>query len=135
MKSLTMIYDFRKMNVKDLFQARLKHEVINFGFIPVWNIGRFVRFCKKNGRLYQPPTYRAYAYLVKHNFSYIRTFSKVSHLPMGWLTEWIADIFYTDTLFDKHSLKYVVREPCLVRPRGTRKGFTYVIATNKGISA
>lgn len=134
MRSLTMTYDFRKMNEKNLFQARLKHEVINFGFIPVWRIGRFVRFCKRNGLLYQPPTYMACAYLVKHNFSYVRTFSKVGHLPMGWLTEWIADIFYTDTLFNKHSFKYVYRAPCVVKPRGTRIGFTYVVATSQGIS-
>jgi len=127
------MHDFRKMTAKDVFQARLAHEVLDFGFIPIWRIGRFVRFCKKHGLLYQPPTYMAGAYLVKHNFRYDRTFSKVSHLPLGWLAEWIADIFYAAT--PSWKFRYVLRQSCLVRPRGTRPGYTYVIATSRGISA
>lgn len=131
---LTMIYDFRKMTEKDMFEAKLKHATIDFGFIPIWRFGRFVKFCKKHGLLYHPPTYFDCAYLVKHNFRYTRTFSRINHLPMGWLAAWIADIFYADTLFYKHSFKYVYREPCFVKPRGTKPGFTYVTATSQGIS-
>lgn len=126
------MHDFRKMNEKDVFQARLAHEVINFGFIPIWRIGRFVRFCKKHELLYHPPTYFESAYLVKHKFEYTRTFSKISHLPLGWLAEWIADIFYTD--LPSWRFKYVDREECLVKPRGTRPDFNYVVATSQGIS-
>ena len=122
------------MTERDVFQAKLKYAVIDFGFIPVWRFGRFVRFCKEHGLLYHPPEYFAGACLVKHNFKYMRTFSKINHLPIGWLTPWIAHIFYTDTLFYKHSLRYVGREPCLVKPRGTSPGFTYVVADRHGIS-
>lgn len=127
-----MKYDFRKMNERDVFQARLKHSIIDFGFIPIWRFGRFVRFCKKHGLLYHPPTYFNDAYLVKHNFRYVRTFSSISHLPLGWLTEWIADIFYADT--PSWKFRYVRRQSCLAKPRGTRPGFTYVVATRQGIS-
>lgn len=120
------------MDDKDVFQARLKHGVIDFGFIPVWRFARFVRFCKKHGLLYHPPTYFGGAYLVKHNFMYTRTYSTVSHLPLGNLAAWIADIFYADT--PSWKFKYVVRQSNIVKPRGTRPGFTYVIATGQGIS-
>jgi len=136
------MYDFRKMSEKDVFQARLKHEVINFGFIPVWRFGRFVRFCKKHGLLYKPPTYVSGAHLVKHNFSYLRTFSNIGHLPLGKLSAWIADIFDSPVFAvdgrsytcGKSTWKYAYRETCVVKPRGTREGFTYVIATRAGIS-
>ena len=129
-----MQYDFQTMSEKNVFQARLKNEVIDFGFIPVWRFGRFVRFCKKHGLLYQPPTYIACAYLVKHNFKYVRTFSKISHLPLGKLATWVSDFFYpSHELFWPH-MKYTWRESCLIQPRGVRPGFTYVVATSAGIS-
>jgi hypothetical protein len=130
-KSLIMLYKFQTMSDKDVFQARLKNEVIDFGFIPVWRFGRFVRFCKKHGLLYQPPTYFNGACLVKHNFRYVRTFSKVSHLPFGRLAEWLADFFYPR---GGPYMKYARREVCIVKPRGTRSGFTYVVATSAGIT-
>ncbi len=126
-----MQYDFQTMHEKDVFQARLKNEVIDFGFIPVWRFGRFVRFCKKHELLYQPPTYFHCAYEVKHNFRYVRTFSKISHLPLGWLAEWLSDFFYP---CGKPYMKYARREVCIVKPRGTRPGYRYVVATRQGIS-
>lgn len=126
------MYDFQTMNEKDVFQARLKHEVIDFGFIPVWRFGRFVIFCKKHGLLYQPPTYMNYAYLVKHNFRYTRTFSKISHLPLGKLIVWIADFLHPRR--GKVYSTYTWREGFTVKPRRAKLGFTYVIATSQGIS-
>lgn len=120
------------MNEKAVFQAKLKHGVIDFGFIPVWRFARFVRFCKKHGLLYHPPEYFGGAYLVKHNFMYTRTYSVISHLPLGNLAAWIADIFYPNT--PSWKFKYAIRQSNIVKPRGTREGFTYVIATGQGIS-
>ena len=130
-KSLIMPYNFQTMNDKDVFQAKLKHDVIDFGFIPVWHIGRFVKFCKKRGLLYRPPTYVDCAYEVKHNFRYVRTFSTINHRLLGWLTAWLSDFFYP---CGKPYLKYARREVCTVKPRGTRLGYRYVIATSAGIS-
>lgn len=126
-----MTYDFCKMTERDMFKAKLSHTVIDFGFIPVWNFGRFVQFCKKHGLLYHPPTYFAEAYLVKHNFRYVRTFSKISHLPLSELILWVSDYFYPR---GKPYMKYTYRESCLVKPRGIQPGFTYVVATSQGIS-
>lgn len=119
------------MDECDVFKAKLSHIVINFGFIPVWRIGRFVKFCKKHGLLYHPPTYFNSAYEVKHNFLYVRTFSKISHLPLGNLVLWVSDYFYPH---GKPYMKYTHRESCLVKPKGTQPGYTYVIATSQGIS-
>ena len=126
------MHDFRTMSEKDVFQARLKNEVIDFGHIPVWRFGRFVKFCIKHGLLYQPPTYMNYAYLVKHKFYYARTFSKVSHLPLGNIFIWLCDLFHPRR--GKVYSNYTWREGFTVEPRGTRPGFTYVIATHQGIS-
>lgn len=121
-----MTYDFRKMDECDVFKAKLSHSVINFGFIPVWRMKRLLNFCLKHKLLYHPPSYFPGAFLVKHNFSYKFSGSTVAHLPFGTVMEWIADLFYKPELIAPLN-GYVQRESILVKPRGTREGFTYVV--------
>jgi len=124
------MYDFRNMGELDVFQAKLKYEVIPFGFIPVWQMKSFLNFCIKYKLLHKPPTYREHAYLVEHKFSYGFTGSKVHHLPFGWILEWIADIF-CDSRYVAPLRGYVQRYMMLVEPRGTKEGFTYVTWYNR----
>ena len=120
-----MKYNFLKMNEKAVFDAKLRNEIVDFGFIPVWYMRRFLEFCIKHGFLYHPPTYREHAYLVKHKFKYNFSGSKVCHLPFGRTLEWIADAFYDST--ERDPLRgYVLRHSHTVAPRGTRIGFNYV---------
>jgi len=114
------MYDFRNMSEKDVFKACLEHEVIDFGFIPMWRRKAFANFCIKHGLVYNPPTYVRNFYCVKHEYKYTILGSKVEHLPLGFLFAWFNEIF------NPKQSKYVYEHDIHVRRRGTRVGFDYV---------
>ena len=89
-----MKYNFLKMNEKTVFDAKLRNEVVDFGFIPFWRMGRFLNFCTKYGFLHQPEGWRYGAYRVNHKFSYVYSgCHNIRHMPLGRILEWISDLF------------------------------------------
>lgn len=93
-RDTTLKYDFTKMSKQDVFKAKLAHDEIPFGHIPVWKRKAFLNFCVENELLHQPLGWMDFAYLVKHEFTYLTYVSQVRHLPLGRILEWLADVVY-----------------------------------------
>ena len=87
--------DFRDTELvkKSLFRSKLSGEPIHFGFIPVWELKKFVRFCLEN-KLLEPvnPPINIW-YTADVNFVYQSTYSLTSVWPTAQIMTWIADIF------------------------------------------
>jgi len=77
-----------------LFKSKLSGESIHFGFIPVWGLKKFVRFCLENRVLV--PVHASQIniwYTADVNFVYQSTYSLTSVWPTAQIMTWIADIF------------------------------------------
>jgi hypothetical protein len=87
--------DFRneEESKKALFKSRLSGEPIHFGFIPVWELKKFVRFCLEN-KIVEPidPNQINTWYKADVNFLYQSTYSLTSAWPTAQIMTWLADI-------------------------------------------
>ena len=124
-----MTYDFREMTEPDLFKARLANKVIDFGYIPMWRLRAFMKFCVKHRLIYQPDGYSHHSYKVEHEYKYICTGSKVSFLPFGWAFVLWHDIVGYKDLSGSHPAQndFIYSSNIHVRPHGIRPRFDYVI--------
>ena len=78
---------------KALFKSKLSGEPIHFGFIPVWELKKFVRFCLDNKLIKaNDPTGVNHWYTADVNFLYRSTYSLASFWPGARLMTWIADL-------------------------------------------
>ena len=79
---------------KVLFRSKLSGEPIHFGFIPVWELKKFVTFCLENKLIERvwpgKPTNTWYKADV--NFVYQSTYSQTSQWPVAQVMTWLADI-------------------------------------------
>ncbi len=86
--------NFKNPNVKDIFKARLRGEPLHFGFIPLWERKKFVKFCIAQNLIEKIPGCHATSYKVNHVFAYKGTLHKTAwRAPVGCLIELFADIF------------------------------------------
>lgn len=78
---------------KSLFKSKLSGEPIHFGFIPVWELKKFVRFCLEN-KLVEPhdPNQINRWYKADVNFVYVSTYSLTTAWPTAWIMTWLADL-------------------------------------------
>lgn len=92
-----MKLDYRILTKKDLFIAKLKKEPIHFGFIPIWRLKEFVRFCIK----YELITLRTENYVTvfdydyyqaNYDFIYIYTAAITNFRPLSFITRWLSDL-------------------------------------------
>lgn len=90
-----MKLDYRTLTEKDLFIAKLKKESIHFGFIPVWRLKEFVRFCKERKLIEYTPTDRSLwsrYYYANYSFVYVATFAQTNFRPLAFITRWLTDL-------------------------------------------
>jgi len=80
---------------KSLFKSKLSGEPIHFGFIPVWELKKFVKFCLEN-KIIVPhdPNQINRWYIAEVNFLYRSTYSYASFWPGARLMTWIADLLH-----------------------------------------
>lgn len=88
--------DFRngELSKKVLFKSRLSGEPIHFGFIPIWELRKFVRYCLENKLIVQldPMSPNNLWYIANINFVYQSTYSQTRFQPTAWLMTWLADL-------------------------------------------
>jgi hypothetical protein len=87
--------DFRNSELvkKSLFKSKLSGEPIHFGFIPVWRLRKFVRFCLENKLIKQhDPNQINRWYKADVNFVYVTTYSHTTAWPTARIMTWLADI-------------------------------------------
>ena len=86
--------DFRTITNKDLFMSKLSGEPIHFGFIPVWRLGAFVRYCLKNEIITKrdPNNRRNPWYTAHYDFVYVATYSFASTPLFARVMVWVADL-------------------------------------------
>jgi len=115
--------NFKNLNMKDIFKAKLSGEPLHFGFIPVWQRKKFAEACIKHNLIEKIPGNHPTSYKVNHVFAYKRTWHRTGwrYLP-GILIELYADLFRQHT-------KYVGRETVVVKHRDqdlSYTGYNYV---------
>lgn len=78
---------------KSLFKSRLSGEPIHFGFIPIWELKKFVKFCLDNKIIvpYDPNQINRW-YTADVNFVYQSTYSLTMVWPTAWIMTWLADL-------------------------------------------
>ena len=88
--------DFRdgELSKKVLFKSKLSGEPIHFGFIPIWELKKFVRYCLKNKLVapLDPLNPRNPWYIADVNFVYVSTYSQTSVWPVAQIMTWLADL-------------------------------------------
>ncbi len=88
--------DFRngELSKKVLFKSRLSGEPIHFGFIPVWELRKFVRYCLENKLVapLDPLNPKNPWYIADVNFVYVSTYSLTSAWPVAQIMTWLADL-------------------------------------------
>ena len=83
---------------KSLFKSRLSGEPIHFGFIPIWELRKFVKFCLENKIIvpHAPGTCGLsqvnHWYIAEVNFLYRSTYSQTSFWPVAQIMTWLADL-------------------------------------------
>ena len=117
------------MTDRDVFTARLANKVIDFGYIPMWGLRPFMKFCVKHELIYQPNGYSRSAYKVGHEYRYAYTGCTVSSLFFAWAFVLWHDIVGYKDLYGSHQPRndYVYISNVNVKPRGGRPNFDYVI--------
>ena len=82
-----------ELTKKVLFKCKLSGEPIHFGFIPIWQLKKFVKFCLDN-KLIVPldPNQINRWYTADVNFLYKSTYSLTTAWPTAWIMTWLADL-------------------------------------------
>lgn len=91
-----MNLDYRTLTEKDLFIAKLKKEPIHFGFIPIWRLKDFIRFCKEHKLITltseAEKKYCPSYYNVNYDFIYTYTDAQTNFRPLSFIIKWLSDI-------------------------------------------
>jgi hypothetical protein len=86
--------DFRdgELSKKALFKSKLSGEPIHFGFIPVWELKKFVSYCLENKLIVPMWPGKNDWYTADVNFLYKSTYSQTMFQPTAWIMTWLADL-------------------------------------------
>ena len=120
------MYDFRKMSDKDVFQAKLKHDVIDFGHIKFWQRKSFQRFCLKHEFVARVDGWMDHVAVVKHKFAYRYSYNHALHLPFASFGLILSEIIGKPVLGTDYDTVLVERNP------RKKREYDYVILRSDG---